>query len=48
MDYSGDSKNVKEKDKNLPMEIIVSTINEKYMPLFFETFVLLQEYISNI
>ena len=48
MDYNGDSKNVKEKDKNLPMEIIVSTINEKYITLFFETFVLLQEYISNI
>lgn len=48
MDYAGDSKNVKETVKNLPMEIIVSTINEKYIPLFFETFVLLQEYISNI
>jgi hypothetical protein len=48
MDYAEDIKNVKETAKNLPMEIIVSTINEKYMPLFFETFVLLQEYISNI
>jgi hypothetical protein len=48
MDYSGDSKNVKETVKNIPMEIIVSTVNEKYIPLFFKTFVLLQEYISNL
>jgi hypothetical protein len=48
MDYSGDSKNVKDTVKNIPMEIIVSTDNEKYIPLFFETFVLLQEYISNL
>ena len=45
---SANSKTVKETSKNIPMEIIVSHANEKYVPLFFETFVLLQEYISHI
>ena len=48
MDYSGNKKDVKSLVSYLPFEIIVLNTNEKYLPLFFEVYVLIQEYISNL
>ena len=48
MDYSGNKKDVKSKTTYLPMEIIVSKKNKKYLPLFFKVYVLLQKYILSL
>ena len=48
MDYSGNKKDVISSTSYLPLEIIVSKKNEKYLPLFFEVYVLIQEYISSL
>ena len=47
MDYS-DNKKIKKSDTYLPFEIIISKKNKEYLPLFFNIYVLFQEYISNL
>jgi len=47
MNYTGNKKDVSSKTTYLPMEIIISKDNTKYLPLFFNVYVLLQKYISS-
>lgn len=46
MDYSGKTDEINNDKNSLPMEIVVSKNNKKYLPLFFEVYVMLQEYIA--
>lgn len=48
MAYKDDIKDIDEDTTYLPMEILVSKDYEKYIPLFFEVYVLSQENIKNL
>lgn len=47
MDYAGNKKNIKSTLQDLPVEIVISKDNKKYLPLFFKVYVLTQKYISS-
>ena len=48
MDYAGNIKNLKSTSKDVPVELVISKDNQKYLPLFFEVYVLTQKYISSL
>ena len=48
MDYAGNIKNLKATSEDIPVEIIISKDNKKYLPLFFKVYVLTQKYMSSL
>ena len=48
MDFVSDIKKLKSSSEDIPVEIIVSKENQRYLPLFFKIYVLTQKYISSI
>ena len=48
MEYAGNIQNLKSTLQDIPVEIVISKNNKKYLPLFFSVYVLTQKYISSL